>query len=399
MNQNAFCKDIVDTIENVVRVEDQSGNILLHEPYFKDNNALNYLKNCIDTAWVSTSGNWVMKFENKIKNITGSKYAVAVSNGTVGLRLALFLVGVKEGNEVIVPPLTFIATANAVAHLNAYPHFVDIDKTTLGIDPDKLALHLERIAEKKDGNVINKITGNKISAIVLVHVFGIPSRTKEILNVANYWNLPLVEDAAEALGSKIENRSCGTFGSIGVFSFNGNKIVTTGGGGVLVTDDEHLAIQAKHLSTTAKVEDEDGNIYHDQIGWNDRLPNINAAIGFAQLEVLDKRIKFKRILARKYIDAFKSINKVKIIRERANGDLSNYWLITLILDSDLKDIYLIRSRIIYLARERNIQLRPCWQLLHKTKMYSNCFKSNLENSESTAKLLISMPSSPQLIMK
>tara|TARA_Y100000589_G_scaffold28724_1_gene23886 strand:- start:12519 stop:13718 length:1200 start_codon:yes stop_codon:yes gene_type:complete len=399
MIHSTFCKDIVDTIEKIVKDNNQSENILLHEPYFKDNKALNYLKDCIDTAWVSTSGHWVMKFENEIKKITGSKYAVAVSSGTVGLRLALFCVGVKEDNEVIIPPLTFIATANAVAHLKAYPHFVDIDKSTLGIDPMKLANHLEQIAEKKDGNVINKKTGKRIGAIVLVHVFGIPARINEIVNIANEWNLPLVEDAAEALGSKTDNKSCGTFGSIGVFSFNGNKIITTGGGGILVTDNENIAIKAKHLSTTAKVEDENGNIFHDQIGWNDRLPNINAALGFAQLEVLNKRVKFKRLLARKYIDAFKSINKVKIISERSKNELSNYWLITLVLDNNLNDTSLLRNEIISIARKRNIQLRPCWQLLHETKMYKNCFKSNLENSESIAKLLISMPSSPQLIMK
>ena len=398
MTNLTFCNEIVDAIENIVRKPNQIDDILLHEPYFKDNKALDYVKDCIDKNWVSTSGDWVTKFENKIKKITSSKNAIAVTNGTVGLRLALSLVGVNKGDEVIMPPLTFIATANAIAHLHANPHFVDIEKYSLGLNPEILSNHLKNIAERKNGVVLNKITGKKISAIIVVHVFGIPAKINEIIKIADEWNLPVVEDAAEALGSKVKGKDCGTFGTLGVFSFNGNKIVTTGGGGVIVTNNEDLAKKAKHLSTTAKLEDDNGNIIHDQIAWNDRMPNINAALGFAQLEVFSERLMLKRLLAKKYIDGFKSIKNINVLQEERSSELSNYWLVSLILDKDLNDVYFIRNTIINLAKDRRIQLRPCWQLIHETEMYKKCFKSNLGTAESISKLIISLPSSPQIVL-
>ena len=398
MRKNIFCEEIVDCIENIVRSKNSSGNILLHEPFFQDNKALDYLKDCIDTSWVSSTGSWVEKLEEEIKKITSSKFAIAVTNGTVGLRLSLFLAGVGNGDEVIIPPLSFIATANAIAHLYAKPHFVDIEKKSFGIDPDILSDHLIRVAEKKNGSVYNKQTGKKISAIVVVHVFGIPARIKEIVKVADEWDLPVIEDAAEALGSNVNGKSCGTFGSLGVFSFNGNKIVTTGGGGVIVTDDEKLGLKAKHLSTTAKIEHKNGNIIHDQVAWNDRMPNLNAAVGFAQLEVLKERLRLKRLLAKRYIDAFKNFKNAEILQERDPFDYSNYWLVTLILDNKFNDISSLRKKIINIAKTRKIQLRPCWQLIHKTNMYKRCFKSNLDNAEYAAKQIISLPSSPQIIL-
>ncbi|ABO18033.1 LegC family aminotransferase [Prochlorococcus marinus] len=398
MTNIIFCNEIVDAIENVVRKPNQSNDILLHEPYFKDNKALDYVKDCIDKAWVSTSGDWVTKFENKIKKITSSQNAIAITNGTVGLRLALSLVGVNKGDEVIMPPLTFIATANAIAHLNATPHFVDIEKDTLGLNPEILSKHLKNVAEKRNGVVFNKISGKKISAIIVVHVFGIPAKINQLIKVADEWDLPVIEDAAEALGSKVKGKDCGTFGTLGVYSFNGNKIVTTGGGGVIVTNDNILAKKAKHLSTTAKMEDDNGNIIHDQIAWNDRMPNINAALGFAQLEVFNERLKLKRLLAKNYIESFKSIKNINVLQEEKSSEFSNYWLVTLILDKDLNDISFIRNTIINLAKDRGIQLRPCWQLIHKTEMYNKCFRSNLDISESLSKLIISLPSSPQIVI-
>ena len=398
MKKNIFCEEIVDVIENIVRGNDYSGNVLLHEPFFHDNKALDYVKDCIDTNWVSSSGYWVEKLENEIAKITSSKYAIAVTNGTVGLRLSLYLVGVRNGDEVIIPPLTFIATANAIAHLNAKPHFVDIEKSAFGIDPDILSEHLKSIAEKKNGATYNKKTGKKISAVVVVHVFGMPARIREIIRVADEWNLPVIEDAAEALGSNVCGKSCGTFGSLGVFSFNGNKIITTGGGGVIVTDDEKLGMQAKHLSTTAKIEDKNGNIIHDQVGWNDRMPNLNAALGFGQLEVLKERLRLKRLLAKRYINAFQNFNNATILEETSSFDYSNYWLVTLILDNELSDISSLRKEIINMAKIRKIQLRPCWQLIHQTEMYKNCFKSNLDNAEHASRQIISLPSSPQIAL-
>ena len=249
--------DILEAIKKSIDYKGIENNINLHEPSFFDTRAFEYLKDCIDKGWVSSSGHWVKKFEEEICNFTGSNFAVAVTNGTVGLRLALHCVGVEFNSEVIMPPFTFVATANAISHLGAYPHFVDISSKNLSLDPELVKKRLEEIAIRKNGKVFNKITGRRIAAILPVHVFGMPAELFKIKEVADEWGLPIVEDAAEALGSRhYVNKNifihCGLIGDLGVISFNGNKLITTGGGGVIISNNEKLAMKCKHLSTTAK---------------------------------------------------------------------------------------------------------------------------------------------------
>ena len=311
-------KEIIDLIKDTINNCNEVSNVYLHEPYFIGSRAYEYIKDCLDSGWVSSSGRWVSTFENLISEYTGSKYSIAVSNGTVALRLALFLVGVRENNEVLIPPLSFVATANAVSHLGASPHFIDIESDSLGMSPTALEKRLNEVAFFKKGKVFNKVTGNEIAAVIPVHVFGLPAKIQEIKKVCSKWKLPVIEDAAEALGSHIMTRTktihCGCIGDIGTLSFNGNKIITTGGGGALLTNNKKLASLAKHLSTTAKV-DHPWNFYHDQIGWNDRLPNINAALGVSQIESISQKLNKKRILHNKFIKAFQSLKDVEIIEE------------------------------------------------------------------------------------
>ena len=278
--------------------------ISLHEPDFRGTKAWEYVKETIDTSWVSTAGSFVERFEESVRKITGAKHAIAVSNGTVALRLALHLVDVRAQDEVIVPPLSFVATANAVSHLGAIPHFVDIDNETLGMSCMALIKRMDEIAIRKNGSVFNKETGRRISAIVPVHIFGNPADIYGLKKIADSWNLPIVEDAAEALGSSLGGKHCGLIGDVGVLSFNGNKLVTTGGGGMIMTNSDSLASSARHLSTTAKLA-HSWEIQHDQIGWNDRMPNINAALGLAQLECLNDKIIKKKQLFSQYANATK----------------------------------------------------------------------------------------------
>ena len=256
----------------------REGTIALHEPDFRGTHAWDYVKQCLDTGWVSSSGSWVNRLEQQLCEITGASHAVAVCNGTVALRLALHLVGVGHGDEVLIPPLSFVATANAVAHLGAVPHFVDVEISSLGLCPIALAQRLEAIAEYRHGFVFNRETGRRIAAVVPVHVFGNPALVHKLRSVTDEWGLPLVEDAAEALASWRGETHCGLFGALGTLSFNGNKLITTGGGGALLTNDRELAKRAQYLSTTAKLP-HPWDFEHDAIGWNDRLPNLNAALG------------------------------------------------------------------------------------------------------------------------
>ena len=277
---------ILEAIQHVVGPSSLEHPIALHEPDFRGTEAWTYVKDCLDTGWVSTAGQWVSRFEQELASATGAAHAVAVTNGTVALRLALHLVGVEPGDEVLLPPLSFVATANAVAHLGAVPHFVDVDPITLAMDPYVLAERLEQVAEWCDGKLLNKQTGRRLAAVLPVHVFGHPADGDVLRQVADAWGLPLVEDAAEALGSWRGDTHCGLFGSVGTLSFNGNKLITTGGGGALLMNDAELAHRARHLSTTAKVP-HPWAFDHDVVGWNDRMPNLNAALGVAQLEDLN----------------------------------------------------------------------------------------------------------------
>ena len=387
---------IIDRIRNTISIKNEEP-IHLHEPFFKDSNAYEYTKECIDSSWVSSSGKWVSKFENQIASVTGSRYAIAVSNGTVALRLALHCVGVKPDEEVLIPPLSFVATANAISHLGAKPHFVDIESSSLGMCPVALENRLNEVAEFRNGSLFNKFSGNKISAVVPVHVFGLPAKIKEIKEVCLKWDLPLVEDSAEALGSRVDNKGelihCGCFGEIGILSFNGNQILTTGGGGALLTNNNKLADYAKHLSNTAKVPHA-WDFFHDQVGWNDRLPNINAAIGCSQLEKLNHKLKLKRILHSKFVQSFKDLKDAEIIKE-AEDCQSNYWLITLRLKGN--NIENLRNNILIEAHKLKIYMRPSWILLNELPMYKNCNCGDLTEAKSQSKRLLNLPSSPQLI--
>ena len=392
---------ILNSIENVIGKKNDINCIPLHEPYFEDTNAWKYVKNCIDTGWVSSSGDWIEKFEKGICSYTGSKYSIVVNNGTVGLRLALYVSGVERNDEVLIPPFSFVATANAVSHLGAIPHFIDIEGTTLSMCPKSLEKRLDQIAVKKEGKVFNIKTGRRIAALLPVHVFGIPANLSELLKISKSWGIPIIEDAAEALGSwfNISNKKkhCGLIGDLGVISFNGNKLITSGGGGVIITNNKELALRTKHISRTAKI-NHPWEFDHDEIGWNDRLPNLNAALGLSQLEVLENRLIMKRNLLKKYKENLHSIKEIYFLNPRVNS-ISNNWLITISLN--FKDIIKTkkeRNELLNQAHKRNILLRPLWKPLHKLKMFRKSPKSSLFLAEEYEYRIINLPSSPQLLI-
>ena len=310
---------ILECIENVIGPIKEGVKINLHEPEFENSNSLKYLEECIKTGWVSSAGKWVQEFEERIADYTGATYVIAVSNGTVALRLALYSAGVRPNEEVLIPPLSFVATANSVALLGAIPHFIDIESETLGMCPLALEKRLRDIAIKKGKFLYNKHTGKRISAVVPVHVYGLPAKINSIKKICLNWEIPLIEDAAEALGSwdlsDAGKKHCGCIGDIGTLSFNGNKIITTGGGGALLTNNKKIADFARHVSTTAKLK-HPWDFFHDQLGWNDRLPNLNAALGVAQIEKLKLKLNKKRRLFSLYKEKFNEISSVEIIKER-----------------------------------------------------------------------------------
>ena len=330
----------------------------------------------------------VDRFEADLANYVGSKYAIAVVNGTSALHIALKLVGVTTDDEVIMSPLTFVATANAVAYCGATPHFVYIEVATLGIDAKLLRDHLNKIASCVNGQCINIKTGRVIRVIVLMHTFGHPSDISSLSQVAADFNLPVVEDAAESLGSFYQGRHTGTFGLAGTLSFNGNKTITTGGGGAILTNDSELAARAKHITTTSKVK-HPWAFEHDEIGYNFRMPNINAALGCAQLEQLPKFLEAKRRLFESYQIAFSSIPLVSLMAEPEECQ-SNYWLQTLILDPSIESQL---EEILSKTNEVGIMTRPAWNLMHKILPYRNCPRSDLKNAESLARRIINIPSS------
>lgn len=395
MSDLRLANDILTIIQHSIARGSSLAPISLHEPDFSSTEAWAYVKDCLDTGWVSSSGQWVNRFESVLSSVTGADHVIAVSNGTVALRLALHLVGVTFGDEVLLPPLSFVATANAVSHLGAIPHFVDIHPLTLAMDSRALSARLEHIAVQRNGQVFNRETGRRISAVLPVHVFGHPAEVNELRTVANNWGLPLVEDAAEALGSFRGDTHCGLFGDIGILSFNGNKLITTGGGGALITNDPDLATRARHLSTTAKLP-HSWDFEHDAVGWNDRLPNINAALGVAQLEDLHRRLSAKRSLAQRYIDLFADLESIELVHEPANC-CSNYWLVTLRFTAeDPKTAEYQRSQLLQTAHSVGILLRPIWRPLHHLPMYKHCPAGELIEAENQSPRLINLPSSPQL---
>ncbi|NEO28502.1 MAG: LegC family aminotransferase, partial [Kamptonema sp. SIO4C4] len=320
-----------------------------------------------------------------------SKYAVAVVNGTAALHIALLLAGVKPGDEVLIPTLSFVATANAVSHCGAIPHFVDSHIGTLGLDPDALTYYLKDTVEVTSQGVRNLQTGRRIAAIVPMHTYGHPVEMASLLDLANRYGLPVVEDAAESLGSIYQGQHTGTLGLLGVLSFNGNKVITTGGGGAILTNDAELARHAKHLTTTAK-QPHRWEFFHDQVAWNYRLPNLNAALGCAQMEQLPVFLQRKRLLAEKYQAVFREVEGIAFVGEPKNAH-SNYWLNTLWLK---QPSFEMRDRFLTVANDAGYQCRPSWTLLHKLPMYVDCPSASLPVAEQLEASLINVPSSAKL---
>jgi len=378
--------------EVIAAVRDVVGSppVPLHAPEFKGNEWA-YVKETLDTSFVSSVGEFVDRFENGLAEYTGAKHAIAVVNGTAALHIALLLAGVQPGDEVLVPTLTFIATANAISYCGAEPHFVDCEETTLGVNVKKLRKHLEITTTMVAGRCINKSTGRIIRAVVPMHVFGHPCDMDKLLDLAADFNLAVVEDAAESLGSLYKSRHMGTLGLVGALSFNGNKIITTGGGGALLLNDSELARRAKHITTTAKIPHA-WEYRHSEVGFNYRLPNINAALGCAQLELLPCFLSEKRALFESYKAAFLSIDGVDLLAE-PNGCKSNYWLQTLVLDNEYADF---RDEILAMMNEAGLMARPAWILMHRLAPFLNAPRMDMSIAENLERRIINIPSSSVL---
>lgn len=364
--------------------------IVLHEPELTAIES-STIQDCLDSTFVSSVGKYVDQFERMLTEYTGAQHAVVVVNGTAALQVALKLAGVKAHDEVLVPTLSFVATANAVAHCQAIPHFVDSDCDTLGMDPVALANYLGDIVDIRSGATINRLTGRRISAIVPMHAYGHPVNMNHLMVLADRYRLPVVEDAAESLGSTYHGRHTGTLGKLGILSFNGNKIITTGGGGAILTNDSELARQAKHLTTTAK-RNHGWEFFHDEVAWNYRLPNLNAALGCAQMNRLADILERKRKLAHRYEKACSSIRELRFMSEPANTR-SNYWLNTICLQRPDMEV---RDQLLASLNANGYQCRPIWTLLHKLPMYIDCPRSELSVAERLEACLINLPSSARL---
>lgn len=362
----------------------------LHEPVFAGRE-WEYVRGCLDAGWVSSVGKYVDKFERMLEEYTGARRAVAVVNGTAALHICLKLAGVGAGDEVILPALTFVATANAVTYTGAVPHLVDIEARTLGLDPLKLEKYLGSITRVQGGQCTNRHTGRRIKAVVPVHTFGHPVDLDPLLEVCRGYRLELVEDAAESLGSFYKGRHTGTLGKLSALSFNGNKIITTGGGGAILTGDPGLGESAKHLTTTAKLP-HPWAFNHDQVGYNYRLPNLNAALGCAQLEQLPRFLRQKRELAESYRRALAHVPGVKFFTEPGFAR-SNYWLNTIILAEEYAPQ---RDTLLEETNKAGIMTRPPWTLMHRLPMFQGCPRSGLEVAQAIETRAVNIPSSPGL---
>jgi perosamine synthetase len=363
--------------------------VALHEPVFEGNEWRN-LKECLDSGWVSSAGSYVDRFERDVGAHVGG-YAVAVSNGTSALHTCLVLAGVEANDEVLVPALTFVATANAVTYCGAVPHFVDSSEATLGLDPGRMAEYLRKTAELRNGECRNRRTGRRIKAVVPMHTFGHPVDLDSLRETAAEFRLAVVEDAAESLGSYYKGVHTGLLGAVGALSFNGNKVITTGGGGAIVTKDTALATRAKHLTTTARTPHR-WSFIHDEVGYNYRMPNLNAALGCAQMEALPALVRKKRDLADRYAAAFEGVAGVRVFREPVFA-ISNYWLNVLMLDEEAAGK---RDEILDGANARGIHTRPIWTPMHRLPMYAGCPRMELETVASLERRVVCLPSGPRL---
>lgn len=381
---------LAEQIIAAIRVVVGPGPVALHEPSFTGNE-WRYLKECLDSTFVSSVGKFVDRFEAELVAFTGAKHAVAVVNGTAALHIALKLAGVKDNDEVLIPALTFVATANAVTYCGATPHFIDSDVRTLGVDVAKLRDYLASHTEQRADQCVNRTTGAVIRALVPMHTFGYPVDLDGLLAVAHDFKVAVVEDAAESLGSYYRSQHTGTFGMMGTLSFNGNKIITTGGGGAILTDDGELARHAKHLTTTAKLQ-HTWEYRHDEIGYNYRMPNLNAALGCAQLEQLPKMLAAKRRLFQRYQAAFSTVAGVRLMAEPEQCQ-SNYWLQTLLLEGEQANQ---RDPILKATNDAGFMTRPAWILMHELAPFRDCPHMDLAGAQSLSQCLINIPSSSGL---
>ena len=384
---------LADRIVAAVRRVVGPGKVGLHEPHFAGNEWI-YLKECLDSTFVSSVGKYVDRFEAELAAYTGAKYAIAVVNGTAAMHVALRLGGVNPGDEVLIPALSFVATANAVSYCGAAPHFVDSEERTLGLDPRALREHLSSCAEMRSGACVNRNTGRVMRAVVPMHAFGHPVDIDGMLAVAHDFQLALIEDAAESLGSFCRGVHTGTFGLIGTLSFNGNKTITTGGGGAILTNDTQMARRAKHLTTTAKVPHR-WDYRHDEVGYNYRLPNLNAALGCAQLEQLPTLLAAKRRLHERYAQAFAAVPGVRVFSEPANCS-SNYWLQALLLDEGTAGE---RDAVLTASNDAGVMTRPIWILNHRLPAFLDCPRMSLPVAESLERRVVNVPSSAQLALE
>lgn len=386
ISSSAFVESVIEAIKSVIGDSPQS----LHEPRFIGKEK-EYLLDCISTGVVSSIGSYVDSFEQELVEFTGAKHAIAVVNGTAALHISLLLAGVQAGDEVLIPSLTFVATANAVSYCGGVAHFVDSEESTLGIDVSKLRKYLEENTRIHKEALINKKTNARIRAIVPMHCFGHPSDIQGLIELATDFKLILVEDAAESLGSTYLGRHTGTFGLTGAISFNGNKIITTGGGGAVLTDDDEIAKRGRHISKTARIPHK-LNFIHDEIGYNYRMPNINAALGLAQIEGIETEIKNKRSLAANYREVFKQIEGLKFLDE-SRKSRSNYWLQTIILSEQLA---FLRDEILLETNAVGISTRPAWNLISELKPYRTNPSMELSGSKNLVKRILNLPSSAKL---
>ena len=352
-------------------------------------NEKKYLEECIDTTFVSSVGKFVDRFEEEMALYTGTKKAVVCVSGTNALHMSLMLVGVERDDEVLTQALTFIATCNALSYIGARPIFIDVDKTTMGLSPDAMKEWLVRNAEIKNGQCYNKHTGRRVKACVPMHTFGHPVRIEELVALCEEYHIELVEDAAESIGSRYKNRHTGTFGKVGAISFNGNKTITTGGGGMMLFQDEELGKQAKHITTQAKISHR-WEFRHDHIGYNYRMPNINAALGCAQLENLDKYIESKRQVAAEYEEFFKNIPGMEFFVD-SEDTFSNYWLNAVILKDKEAQLDFLQQ-----TNDNGVMTRPIWELMNRLPMFEHCENDGLKNTIWFADRVVNIPSSVRL---
>jgi perosamine synthetase len=381
---------IVSDIENAINLLNKKKQNFLHEPFF-DKIDFYYLNKCLKSTFVSTAGPFISKFEDKISKFTKSPNVIVLVNGTVALEICLRVLGAKTNDEILMPTLTFVGTANSVVHAGCIPHFIDSDKENLGIDIDKLEEYLKKNTKINKGKLINIKTKREIFGIIPVHIFGLMNNIKKLISLAKRYKLKVIEDSAESLGTFYNKKHSGTYGDLGVISFNGNKIITTGGGGAILCKSNRLAKKIRHLVTTAKKK-HPWKFLHDRVGWNYRMPNINASLGYSQIIKLKKIIIMKRKIAKIYQKHFTNNKYISCIPENYMCK-SNYWLNAIYID---KPNLQIRNKILNSLNSKKIHCRPAWKLMHTLPMFKNHPRSNLDSAIDLEKRILCLPSSPYL---